>query len=196
MAPFRQGSNSGNARSLSGIDSPGAPKITVFAECASAYDAGMGKCFRSDELNQTLLLPPSLHDWLPEKHLARFLVDVVEALDLGAIQASYDEKDGRGQAAYAPAMMVRVLLYGYCTGTYSSRKIQAKTYDDVAFRYLAADEHPDHSTLAETEKKLKEEVEAMLRHANAVDAAEDEKYGKGQSGDELPAELARRESRL
>jgi len=211
----------------------------------------MGKCFRSDELNQTLLLPPSLHDWLPEKHLARFLVDVVEALDLGAIQASYDEKDGRGQAAYAPAMMVRVLLYGYCTGTYSSRKIQAKTYDDVAFRYLAADEHPDHSTLAEfrkrhlaglaalftqglqlcqkaglvklghvaidgtkmpanaskhkamsyermgeTEKKLKEEVEAMLRHANAVDAAEDEKYGKGQSGDELPAELARRESRL
>jgi hypothetical protein len=147
--------------------------------------------------------------------------------------------------------MVRVLLYGYCTGTYSSRKIQAKTYEDVAFRYLATDEHPDHSTLAgfrqrhlealaalftqglrlcqkaglvklghvaidgtkiqgnaskhkamsyermgETEKKLKEEVEALLQRANAVDAAEDDKYGKGQSGDELPAELARRESRL
>lgn len=211
----------------------------------------MGKSFRSDDLDQTLLLPPSLHDWLPEKHLARFLVDVVDAMDLSAIHASYDEKDGRGQAAYAPAMMVRVLLYGYCTGTYSSRKIQAKTYEDVAFRYLAADEHPDHSTLAEfrqrhlealaalftqalqlcqkaglvklghvaidgtkiqgnaskhkamsyermgeTEKKLKEEVEALLQRANAVDAAEDDKYGKGQSGDELPAELARRESRL
>ena len=211
----------------------------------------MGKCFRSDDLNQALLLPPSLQDWLPEKHLARFLVDVVDALDLRAIHASYDEKDGRGQAAYAPAMMVRVLFYGYCTGTYSSRKIQAKSYEDVAFRYLATDEHPDHSTLAgfrqrhlealaalfsqglqfcqkaglvklghvaidgskiqgnaskhkamsyermgETEKKLKEEVEALLQRANAMDAAEDDKYGKGQSGDELPAELARRESRL
>src|SRR5258708_30355126 len=107
----------------------------------------MGKCFRSDDLDQTLLLPPSLHDWLPEKHLARFLVDVVDALDLGAIYDSYEEKDGRGQAAYDPAMMVRVLLYGYCTGSYSSRKIQAKTYEDVAFRYLAVDEHPAHSTL-------------------------------------------------
>ena len=76
----------------------------------------MGKCFRSADMNQALLLPPSLHDWLPEKHLARFLVDVVDALDLGAIYASYEEKDGRGQAAYEPAMMVRVLLYGYCMG--------------------------------------------------------------------------------
>jgi transposase len=76
----------------------------------------MGKCFRSDDLNQALLLPPSLHDWLPEKHLARFLVDVVDALDLSAIHVSYDEKDGRGQAAYAPAMMVRVLLYGLLHG--------------------------------------------------------------------------------
>ena len=99
----------------------------------------MGKCFRPADVNQALLLPPSLHDWLPEKHLARFLVDVVDALDLGAIYDSYEEKDGRGQAAYDPAMMVRVLLYGYCTGSYSSRKIQAKTYEDVAFRYLAVD---------------------------------------------------------
>ena len=87
----------------------------------------MGKCFRSADVNQALLLPPSLHDWLPEKHLARFLVDVVDALDLGAIYESYEEKDGRGQAAYDPTMMVRVLLYGYCIGSYSSRKIQAKT---------------------------------------------------------------------
>src|SRR5271167_4461391 len=76
----------------------------------------MGKCFRSADVNQALLLPPSLHDWLPEKHLARFLVDVVDALELGAIYDSYEEKDGRGQAAYDPTMMVRVLLYGYCTG--------------------------------------------------------------------------------
>jgi Transposase DDE domain/Transposase domain (DUF772) len=164
---------------------------------------------------------------------------------------NYEEKDGRGQAAYDPAMMVRLLLYGYCTGNYSSRKIQAKTYEDVGFRYLAADEHPDHSTLAEfrqrhlealaglfsqalqlcqkaglvklghvaidgskmagnaskhkamsygrmseTEKKLQAEVAALLQRAEAVDAAEDEKYGKGQRGEELPAELARRESRL
>lgn len=68
----------------------------------------MGKSFRSDDLNQALLLPPSLHDWLPEKHLARFLVDVVETLDLSAIYGSYEAKDGRGQAAYAPEMMLRV----------------------------------------------------------------------------------------
>jgi transposase len=211
----------------------------------------MGKSFRCDDLNQALLLPPSLHDWLPENHMARFLVDVVDALDLSAIHASYDAGDGRGQSAYAPAMMVRVLLYGYATGTFSSRKIQAKTFEDVAFRFLSADEHPDHSTLAEfrkrhlqalaglftqalqlcqkaglvklghvaidgtklqgnaskhkamsygrmgeAEKKLKDEIDALLKRAAEVDAAEDEKFGKGRSGDDLPAELARRESRL
>jgi len=211
----------------------------------------MGKSFRSDDLNQSLLLPPSLHDWLPENHLARFLVDVVETLDLSAIHASYDAGDGRGQSAYAPAMMVRVLLYGYSTGTYSSRKIQSKTFEDVAFRFLSADEHPDHSTLAEfrkrhlqalaelftqavqlcqkaglvklghvaidgtklqgnaskhkamsygrmgeAETRLKDEIDALLKRAEDEDAAEDEKYGKGRSGDNLPAELARRESRL
>jgi transposase len=211
----------------------------------------MGKSFRSDDLNQSLLLPPSLHDWLPESHLARFLVDVVETLDLSAIHASYDAGDGRGQSAYAPAMMVRVLLYGYATGIFSSRKIQGKTFEDVAFRFLSADEHPDHSTLAEFrkrhlealadlftqalklcqkaglvklghvaidgtklqanaskhkamsygrmgegEQKLKDEIDALLKRADAEDAAEDDKYGKGRSGDDLPAELARRESRL
>ena len=82
----------------------------------------MEKSFRADDLNQLLLLPPSLHDWLPERHLARFLVDVIAALDLSAIYASYDQKDGRGQSPYAPEMMLRVLLYGYATGVYSSRK--------------------------------------------------------------------------
>src|ERR1035437_3133126 len=125
----------------------------------------MGKCFRSDDLNQALLLPPSLHDWLPEKHLARFLVDVVDALDLSAIHASYEEGDGRGQSAYAPEMMVRVLLYGYTTGIYSSRRIQAKTYEDVAFRYLSADKHPDHSTLAEFRKRHLGALAALFTQA-------------------------------
>src|ERR1035437_3536617 len=207
----------------------------------------MGKSFRADELDQSLLFPPSLHDWLPDNHLSRFLADVVNALDLGAIYLSYEEKDGRGMSAYAPAMMVRVLLYGYATGVYSSRKIQTKTYDDVAFRFLSADEHPDHSTLAEfrkrhltalaglfmqalqlcakaglvklghvaidgtkikanaskhkamsygrmseTEQRLKQEVEALLKQAEETDAAEDALYGKDKRGDEL----SRRESRL
>jgi len=211
----------------------------------------MGKCFRSDGLDQILLLPPSLHDWLPVKHLARFVADVVETLDLSALYSSYDEKDGRGQAAYHPAMMVRVLLYGYCIGVASSRQIERKTYEDVAFRYLSADEHPDYSTLSEfrkrhlnaraglftqalqlcqkaglvklghvaidgskiqanaskhkamsygrmseAEQKLQAEVDELLRRADEADAAEDEKYGQGQRGDELPAELARRGSRL
>src|SRR5271154_5673378 len=122
----------------------------------------MGKSFRADDLNQSLLFPPSLHDWLPENHLARFLSDVVNALDLEGIYVSYSEKDGRGMSAYAPAMMVRVLLYGYATGVYSSRKIQAKTYDDVAFRFLSADEHPDHSTLAEFRKRHLEALAGLF----------------------------------
>ena len=125
----------------------------------------MGKCFRSAHVNQALLLPPSLHDWLPEKHLARFLVDVVDALDLGAIYDSYEEKDGRGQAAYDPAMMVRVLLYGYCTGSYSSRKLEAKTYEDLGFRYLAVDEHPDPSTLAEFRQRHLEALAGRFTQA-------------------------------
>jgi len=211
----------------------------------------MGKSFREDNLKQDLLLPPSLHDWLPEDHLAHFVAEVVDSLDLGEIFASYAAKDGRGQAAYHPAMMLRVLLYGYCLGVCSSRQIETKTYEDVAFRYLAAGEHPDHSSWAEyrrrhlravaglflqglqtcakaglvklghvaldgskleanaskhkamsygrmeaTEKQLRAEVEELLRQAEVVDASEDEKYGKGQRGDKLPGELARRESRI
>ena len=109
----------------------------------------MGQNFIPDTVNQTLLFPPSLHDWLPEGHLARFLLDVVSVLDLSAIYTSYQEKDGRGQAAYAPEMMVRLLLYGYARGVYSSRKIQTRTFEDVAFRYLSGDQHPDHATIAE-----------------------------------------------
>jgi transposase len=125
----------------------------------------MGQNFFPDTVNQTLMFPPSLHDWLPEGHLARFLVDVVSALDLSAIFRSYQEKDGRGQAAYAPAMMVRLLLYGYATGVYSSRKIQTRTYEDVAFRYLSGDQHPDHATIAEFRKRHLEALSGLFTQA-------------------------------
>src|SRR5207245_1503383 len=210
----------------------------------------MGKQFRDCNLDQLLLLPASLHDWLPEGHLARFVAEVVETLDLSAIYAKYEEGDGRGLAAYDPRMMVRLLIYGYCRGVASSRRIERATYEDVAFRYLAADQHPDHDTIAdfrrahlaalaqlfvqvlrlcqqaglvklghvaldgtkvkanaskhkamsyarmgEAEKKLEAEVKALLAEAARVDAEEDGKYGKGKRGDELPAELRRRETR-
>ena len=109
----------------------------------------MTKCFVDDQIDQRLMMPPSLHDWLPEDHLARFAADLAPSLDLTAFYASYEEKDGRGQAAYHPVMMVRLLIYGYCIGVVSSRQIEKRTYEDVAFRYLSADEHPDHSTINE-----------------------------------------------
>jgi transposase len=125
----------------------------------------MGQNFYPDAIDQTLLFPPSLHDWLPEGHLARFLVDVVSALDLSAIYESYEEKDGRGQAAYAPEMMVRLLLYGYATGVYSSRRIQKRTFEDLAFRYLSGDQHPDHATIAEFRKRHLEALSGLFTQA-------------------------------
>jgi transposase len=108
----------------------------------------VSKRFRVCSHDQPFLLPPSLQDWLPENHLARFIAEVIKELDLSSIYASYERSDGRGVAAYHPALMVRLLLYGYCIGVTSSRKIEQATYDNVAFRYLSADQHPDHDTLA------------------------------------------------
>jgi len=211
----------------------------------------MAKTFRAYSLDQQLLLPPDLRGWLPEGDLALFVSDVVDELDLSAIYAAYDSGEGRGQPPYHPAMMVKLLLYGYCIGTASSRKIERATYRDVAFRVLAGDQHPDHDSIAEfrkrhlgalaelfvqglrlcqaaglvtlghvaldgtklkanaskhkamsyarmeeTERRLEAEVRALLEQAQQVDAAEDAQYGPGRRGDELPAELARRESRL
>ena len=113
----------------------------------------MTKCFLDDEIDQSLMMPPSLHEWLPEDHLARFVADLVPSLELSEFYASYEEKDGRGQAAYHPVMMVRLLIYGYCIGVVSSRQIEKRTYEDVAFRYLSADEHPDHTTINEFRKR-------------------------------------------
>jgi len=120
------------------------------------------KRFRTCSLNQPLLLPPSLQEWLPEDHLARFIAGVVEELDLSGILSQYLRKDGRGKAAYHPAMMVRLLLYGYAVGVRSSRKIEKATYENIAFRYLAADEHPDHDVLADFRKTHLEELSKLF----------------------------------
>ena len=211
----------------------------------------MSKNFRTCDLNQPFLLPPSLQDWLPESHLARFIAELVPGLDLSKIYGYYGRRDGRGKAAYHPVMMVRVVLYGYCVGVKSSRGMERASHDDIAFRYLCADQHPDHDTIAEfrrrhlpvlaqlftqvlqlcdkaglvklghvaidgtkvqanaskhkamsydrmteKEKQLRAEVEKLLAQAEATDAAEDALYGKGNRGDDLTGEMARRESRL
>jgi len=211
----------------------------------------MTKTFRPYTLDQRLLLPPDLRAWLPDDHLALFISDVVDELDLSVIYAAYEMGDGRGQPPYHPAMMVKLLLYAYCTGRPSSRKIERATHEDVAVRVLAGDQHPDHDSIAafrtrhlpalaglfvqvlelcraaglvtlghvaldgtkvkanasrhkamsyarmnETEQRLEHEVRALLDRAEQVDAAEDVQYGTGRRGDELPAELARRETRL
>src|SRR5258708_35188591 len=109
--------------------------------------------FRACTLDQPLLLAPSLQQWLPEGHLARFLADVTEQLDLSAIYSAYDRPDGRGQAGYHPLLMTRLLLYGYCVGVASSRAIERKSYEGVAVRYLAADQHPGHDTIANFRKQ-------------------------------------------
>src|SRR5205807_10082158 len=91
----------------------------------------MSKAFRAYQPEQRLLMPLSLEQWLPEGHLARFLSDVIDELDLREMYASYEE-DGRGMAAYHPLMMTKLLFYGYCVGKASSRKLEQATYEDVA----------------------------------------------------------------
>ena len=211
----------------------------------------MSKPFRDYDPDQQFLLPPSLRDWLPEGHLALFINDVVDhALDLSAIYKLY-QGDGRGMPPYHPRLMVKLVVYGYCTGKTSSRKLERATYDEVPYRVLAANQHPDHDSIAsfrkrhlqglaglfkqvlkladelglvklghvaldgtkvkanaskhkamsyqrmcETEKRLDDEVKALLAAAEQADADEDKKYGKGKRGDELPTELQRKDSRL
>ncbi len=112
-----------------------------------ARAAGVDKKFRAFDPGQVLLLPPSLDDWLPEDHLARFVADLVDVvLDLSPILADYTEK--RGFPPYDPRLMVRLLIYGYTTGVRSSRAIERKCVDDVAFRFLAADQAPDFRSIA------------------------------------------------
>ena len=134
----------------------------------------MAKTFRPYEPDQMLLMPPSLQDWVPDGHLARYVSDLVDnILDLSEIEDAYDEE--RGFPPYHPAMMVKLLLYGYCTGTYSSRRIGAKLQDSVAFRYLAAGNAPDFRTISEFRKRhgkamkgLFDQVLKLCREAGLV----------------------------
>jgi len=192
----------------------------------------MAKTYKTYLPDQDLLLPPSLRDWLPENHLAYCVSDVVDQLDLSAIESVYEEED-RGQPPYHPGMMTKILLYGYCVGVFSSRRIQKRLVEDVAFRVLAAGNQPDFRTISdfrklhlqaleelfqqvlrlvlevgalklgrvaldgskvkanaskhkamsygrmeETEKRLREEVQELMKQAEAADEEEDKRYGR------------------
>jgi transposase len=209
----------------------------------------MSKTFRPYEPDQTFLMPASLRDWLPREHLAYFVSDLVDQLDLSEIMSRYEEE--RGYPPYHPAMMVKVLLYAYCIGVPSSRKIEKRLEEDIAFRVLAANNTPDFRTISdfrkdhlqslaglfvqvlkvcqraglvhlghisidgtkmkanaskhkamsykrmkEEEARLEAEVQELLKKAQSVDEAEDRVCGRNRRGDELPEELAFRESRL
>ena len=209
----------------------------------------MSKGYRPYIPEQDFLMPPSLREWLPEGHLAYFVSDIVDQLDLSAIHAVY-EKESRGQPPYDPRMMTKLLIYGYCTGVYSSRRIQKRVQEDIAFKVLAAGNEPDFRTISdfrkihlealqglfervlamaletgavklgrvsldgtkvkanaskhkamsygrmkEKEQQLEEEVKELLAKAGVADEEEDQRHG-GRRGDELPAELQRRQTRL
>ena len=115
--------------------------------------------FRPIDRDIDFLLPPSVQDWLPEGHLARYVVEVVEGLDLRELEQAYA---GRGSAPYHPAMLLSLLIYGYATGCFSSRKIERATYDSLAFRYIACNRHPDHDTLSSFRRRLRKEFEAVF----------------------------------
>jgi len=210
----------------------------------------MAKTYRPYVPEQDLLLPPSLRDWLPEDHLAFFVSDLIDHLDLSAITTVYEEEE-RGYPPYHPVMLTKVLVYAYCVGVFSSRRIQRRVVEDVGFRVLAAGNEPDFRTIAdfrkthltaltgffeqvlrlarelgaprvgrvaldgskikanaskhkamsygrmgEKQRQLRDEVKQLLAEAEAADAAEDAAYGPDRRGDELPAELQRRASRL
>ena len=207
------------------------------------------KTFRPYDPEQMLLMPPSLSDWVPEGHLARGVSDLVDTLDLSAIEDTYTEE--RGYPPYHPRMMVKLLMYGYCTGTYSSRRIADKLIDSVAFRFLAAGNQPDFRTVSDfrknhgqaleglfdqvlevcqkaglvklgkvaidgtkikanaskhkamsygrmkqKESELKRQVREMLKRAEQIDKEEDRLYGRDKTGNELPEEFARADTRL
>jgi transposase len=115
--------------------------------------------FRSIQRDVDFLFPPSMNDWLPEQHLARFIVEIVDQLDLKAMERAYGRS---GSAAFHPALLLSILVYGYATGVFSSRKLEHATYDSVAFRFVAANEHPDHDTLNTFRKRFLQEIEVLM----------------------------------
>lgn len=193
--------------------------------------------------NQAFLLPPSLTDWLASDHLAWFVLDAVKQIDLQPFYKRY-RPDGIGNSAFNPSMMVGLLMYAYCTGERSSRRIEKYCQTDVAYKVISANQSPDHTTISRfrkdnesnlkdlflevlrlcveaglvklgkvaldgtkikanaslaanrTLKHLEQEVEKMLKEADATDAEEDKLYGKDKCGDELPEDLRDRDSRL
>ncbi len=208
------------------------------------------RTFRPFEIDQLLLLPPSLNEWLPAEHLVYFILDLIPKLNLRDVLEWYGGET-RGNVPYDPRMLTGLLLYGYCVGVFSSRKLARRCEEDIAFRVMTGNQQPDFRTIAdfrkehlgrlkklfvqvlklcrkaglaklghvaldgskikanasrhkamsygrmaEEEKRLQKEVEALLKQAEEIDQKEDREYGKDKRGDELPAELAFRESRL
>ncbi len=115
--------------------------------------------FHPIDRDTDFLLPPSVQQWVPQEHLARYVVDVIEQLDLSAMERAYA---GKGSNAYHPAMLLALLIYGYATGIFSSRKIERATYDSLAFRYIACNRHPDHDTLANFRRRFGKQFEAAF----------------------------------
>ena len=119
--------------------------------------------YRPYQPEQSFLLPPSPRDWLPENHLSLFISDVVDELDLSSFEAGYEEGDARGNQPFHPAMMLKILIYGYATGTFSSRRIAKKIEEDVAFRVLAAGNFPQHRTICDFRKEHLKEFIVLFR---------------------------------
>jgi transposase len=115
--------------------------------------------FRQVDRETGFLLPPSVDEWLPDRHLARFVVEVIERLDLSAMVTAYR---GSGSASYHPSVLLGLLVYGYATGAFSSRQLERATYDSVAFRFIAANDHPDHDTIATFRRRFLEEIEGLF----------------------------------
>ena len=115
--------------------------------------------FRPVDRETQFLLPPSVDEWLPEKHLARYVVEVIAQLDTSAMLKSYR---GTGSASYHPTMLLGLLVYGYATGVFSSRKIERATFDSVAFRYIAANDHPDHDTIAAFRRRFLPQIQTLF----------------------------------
>ena len=115
--------------------------------------------FRPTDRLTGFLMPPSIDEWLPQRHLARFVVEVIDGLDLTAMSKSYR---GTGSASYHPAPLLGLLVYGYATGVFSSRKLERATYDSVAFRFVAANDHPDHDTIATFRRRFLKDIEALF----------------------------------
>jgi len=227
--------------------------VVEVAQVAAALvkaPAGAQKTFRAYDTGQSFLLPPSLDDWLPEDHEARFIAEVVDhLLDLESVYFSYAE--AAGGPPYDPRLMLKILFYGYSTGVTSSREMERRCHVDVAFRWLTANAAPDYRSISRFRRRhlgalgglfvqvlalcaqaglvklgrvaldgtklrasasrhkamsydrigpkidqLQGEVDALLAEAEAVDREEDETFGEDCRGDEVPPELARRETRL